>query len=238
MEAFLFPLKIKSIEMMKVAFLYTLETNITLFKPYIDQYLGDKDVSVSHHVNEALLQRAMIDGLVQSTLDLVTQAIIEIDNTGVDFIICTCSTIGKMAESIANISANVIRVDRPMAEEAIHHADVLVLAALESTIEPTAELLKSCALQQRKSPKITTQVIPNVWSAYLAGDVESYSKSIAEHINQNSSSNDIIVLAQASMASALPLIHSDNKQILASPPLCLQKLAGKVNVARGGKAAL
>ncbi|MGF1702133.1 hypothetical protein L4D09_17725 [Photobacterium makurazakiensis] len=214
---------------MKIAFLYTLEANIALFKPYIKQYLGDKNVTVTHHVNEALLQQAMKDGPTQNVLNTVQKAIVDIDKAGANYIICTCSTIGDLAESTPDVSAKVIRVDRTMADKAITHERILVLAALASTLDPTLKLLTACASQQNKAPSITTQVIPDVWAYYSAGDTERYVKGIANYINHQDSCADIIVLAQASMAPAMTFIHPANSNVLTSPKLCLQQIAAEVD---------
>ncbi|MGF1684126.1 hypothetical protein [Photobacterium minamisatsumaniensis] len=218
---------------MKIAFLYTLEANIALFKPYITQYLGDKNVTVTHNVNEPLLQQAMKNGLTRNVSNAVHQAIVDIDKAGADYIICTCSTIGDLAESTPNVSAKVIRVDRPMTNKAITHDRILVLAALASTLEPTLELLTACASQKNKEPSITTQVIPDVWAYYSAGDTERYVKGIANYINHQDSCTDIVVLAQASMAPAMTFIHPANSNVLTSPKLCLQQIAADVDAALG-----
>ncbi|KHT62837.1 hypothetical protein RJ45_15180 [Photobacterium gaetbulicola] len=217
---------------MKIAFLYTLEANKTLFRPYIDQYLADKSVTISHHVNEQLLKQAIVDGLTSNVVNLVQQEIHEIAIAGADIIICTCSTIGDAAEQTANITARVIRVDRPMAEQAVLNNSIHVLAALESTIEPTIELLQQCAKQLNQSPNIACTVIPDAWQYYANGDTAAYARAIAkatvQHVEQNSLSCDTIVLAQASMAPALEYIHQTSIAVLSSPALCCQYLSKQV----------
>ena len=210
---------------MKIAFLYTLEANKKLFRPYIAQYLAIKNVTISHHVNEQLLKQAMTDGLTPDVINHVQQEIQNIAKTGADIIICTCSTIGDAAEQTANITARVIRVDRPMAEQAVLDSKIHVLAALESTIEPTLELLQQCAKQLKQSPEITYTVIPGAWQYYADSDTVSYAKAIAKYIERNEISDDTIVLAQASMATAVEYIQHWPTPVLSSPTLCCQYLS-------------
>ena len=210
---------------MKIAFLYTLEANKILFRPYIAQYLADNSVTISHYVNEQLLKQAMADGLTPYVISQVQQEIQKIAKTGADIIICTCSTIGDAAEQTANLTARVIRVDRPMAERAVQNSKVHVLAALESTIEPTLELLQQCAKQLNQSPEIAFDVIPGAWQYYADGDAVSYVKTIANHIEHNEFSGDTIVLAQASMAPAVEYVQHRPTTILSSPTLCCQYLS-------------
>lgn len=210
---------------MKIAFLYTLDANKVLFCPYIEQYLSDDNVMIAHHVNEQLLKQAMADGLTEAVVSLIQQEVQDIAATGADIIICTCSTIGDAAEQTDNIDSKVIRVDRPMAEKAITQTRVHVLAALDSTIDPTLSLLAQCAQQHGTSPDISYAVIPNAWPYYANGDTESYAKVIAEYVEQEVYGYDNIVLAQASMAPALGYINQPPAPVLSSPELCCKAIA-------------
>jgi hypothetical protein len=62
-------------------------------------------------------------------------------------IVCTCSTLSGHAEGMApQLGIPVLRVDRPMVECAVAlGGHVAVLAAVESTLAPTRELLEECA---------------------------------------------------------------------------------------------
>ncbi|MGR5063078.1 hypothetical protein [Photobacterium sp. DNB22_13_2] len=209
---------------MKIAFLYTLEANKALFRPYIDRYLKDANTTITHHVNEQLLSKAMEDGLSDTVISFVQEVIKDIAAKDADIIICTCSTIGDAAEQTRNIRSRVIRVDRPMAELAVTAKKIHVLAALESTIEPTLALLEQCAQQQGTSPDISYAVIPNAWPHYANGDADSYAKVIAEYVEQKVSRYDNIVLAQASMAPSLDYIKNPPAPVLSSPELCCKAI--------------
>ncbi|PSU46365.1 hypothetical protein C9J12_18975 [Photobacterium frigidiphilum] len=228
---------------MNISFLYTLQANEVLFKPYIDKYLKDLPVTVSHHTNERLLQKAMEDGLTEQVASDVQKTITEIAASNADIIICTCSTIGDLAEKTPYISAKVIRVDRPMAEAAIQHNNILVLAALSSTLKPTVALLHSVntkgktskhleqsTAQRKKQPFIQTELVPKAWPYYFAGNTEMYARTIAAHINAVKTKPDIVVLAQASMAPATLYCNKSSFEILTSPELCLRYLAEAVKL--------
>ncbi|WEM45418.1 hypothetical protein PTW35_20265 (plasmid) [Photobacterium sp. DA100] len=217
---------------MKIAFLYTLEANKILFRPYINQYLDDHSVTISHHVNEELLKQAMTDGLTPGVIKHVQQQIQQIAQDGADIIICTCSTIGDAAEQTADIASQVIRVDRPMAEQAVLTGNIHVLAALESTIEPTIALLNQCAKQLNQSPEISFTVVPNAWQHYAKGDAILYAKAIARHVEQIGDSCATIVLAQASMAPAVEYVHHTSPPVLSSPALCCRYLSKLVKFKR------
>lgn len=225
--------------MMNIAFLYTLKANQALFKPYIDKYLKNLPVTVSHHTNEGLLQNAMKDGLTAQVTNDVQQAITEIAANNADIIICTCSTIGDLAEKTPNIASKVLRVDRQMAEAALQHNNILVLAALASTLTPTVELLHAINSeittdkhpdQTLPQPVIATQLISAAWPYHTAGDTEMYARTIAAHINTLTTKADIVLLAQASMAPAIQYCNKTSFAILTSPEMCLGYLAKRVKL--------
>ncbi|MCG7588147.1 hypothetical protein [Photobacterium sp. OFAV2-7] len=218
---------------MNIAFLYTLKANESLFQPYIEKYLGGMPVTVTHHTNESLLQHAMEDGLTDQVAKAVQHSISEIAAQGADIIICTCSTIGELAEKTPDISSKVIRVDRPMAEAALQYESILVLAAIASTLEPTISLLQSVIQTNEANhcPQriIETSVIPEAWPYYFSGNTEMYTRKIAGYINSIQAGPRAILLAQASMAPAVELCKENQFEILTSPELCLRYLAQQVS---------
>ena len=54
-------------------------------------------------------------------------------------VVCTCSSIGSVAETLdGRTDARMMRIDRPMAEEAVERGPrIIVAATLSSTLIPT-----------------------------------------------------------------------------------------------------
>jgi len=142
-------------------------------------------------------------------------------STGAKTVVCTCSTIGAVAEAANETSEYVAaRIDRAMADEAVSTAQrILVVAAVESTLTPTRELIESSAERLGKSPSIEMLHIKGVWQHFETGDISLYNQAIADHLSQNWSGYDVIVLAQASMAGAADLCPGVAIPILSSPRL-------------------
>ncbi|UTV31006.1 hypothetical protein [Photobacterium atrarenae] len=232
-------IKTTPIKAMHIAFLYTLSDNIPLFSPYIQRYLRDRNMTVTHHLNEELLQHAREDGLTANVAAEIHQAVTEIADTGADMIVCTCSTIGDLAEQTPAVTATVIRVDRPMARAAVAFPQIHVLAALPDTLEPTMALLRSTAKAAGREPKISTAVVPQAWQSYQAGDQRGYAATIARFIRENCQGlSGALLLAQASMAPAAQLVRGRQAgQILTSPELCLRYLASLPMVSAHKEAA-
>ncbi|CAB9521572.1 expressed unknown protein [Seminavis robusta] len=268
---------------MKIAFLHTLSSNQALFTPYTEDLQRKRPgVTTTHHVDEDLLKNARKIASEEDRARVTTQvhqALSSMIGSGanVDFVVCTCSTIGDMAERytssapvlrvdqpmglrLGNPSLGddaeqttsshipVLRVDRPMADCAVGYSVIHVLAALESTLEPTKELLDKCASTAHTHPRIHMTVVPEAWSHFQQGDQKAYIQTIADYIqekysNTESSQDSVIVLAQASMSPAAELLLIPEQQsslgdkdkdtgmaelprILTSPSICVDYLAG------------
>lgn len=86
-----------------------------------------------------MLERARADGPA-AVAGAVRARVREAVDRGARAVLCTCSTIGGVAEAAgAGSGVAVLRVDRLMAAAAVAAGPrVVVLAALESTLGPTA----------------------------------------------------------------------------------------------------
>ncbi|OKK22338.1 arylsulfatase [Streptomyces sp. CB00455] len=130
-------------------------------------------------------------------------------------VLVTCSTIGAVAESLAaEHGAPVLRVDRPMAAAAVRAGRrIAVLAALESTFAPTADLL---AEEAGGAPLVVrTHLVAGAWERFAAGDTAGCLARVADAADAVTGA-DVIVLAQVSMAGAANLVTT-RIPVLASP---------------------
>ena len=158
---------------------------------------------------------------------MVEQEILKLEAQGANWIVCTCSSIGRLAEQSKTQFAQVIRVDRPMAITASRSDQIKVFAALSTTIEPTMALLAE--YDQDIAHRVSVAVIPDAWAHYQNGDTHAYLATIAQYIEHHCQQDPCIVLAQASMApSILQLGESLQHRTLTSPKLCLDYLLAEL----------
>ncbi|XSG77355.1 arylsulfatase [Herpetosiphon llansteffanensis] len=187
-----------------------------------DQLIAEiqPNCAVEHVVVPALLEQARHEGLSTAVAQQLTQIIADLQAKGMQQILCTCSTLGGLAETL---NPKVVRVDRAMAEQAIAIGTrIAVVAALESTLEPTKQLLHNIAQAQTKTIQIDTYLCGAAWQAFLANDQASYLQQIATQLGQIQAA-DVIVLAQASMANAIQLCQQ-KIPILSSPRSAIASL--------------
>ncbi|MFK8909555.1 aspartate/glutamate racemase family protein [Streptomyces sp. YS-3] len=181
--------------------------------------LRDEDhpgLALRHLVDEELLDRARRVGAAGAA-DATRAVLAEAVAGGATAVLCTCSTIAGLAEAAgAELGLPVLRVDRPMAAAAVAHGPrITVLAALETTLGPTTELLHEEAARAGRAVTPRTVLVDGAWRRFEEGDPEGYARAVAEAIGRVEDA-DVIVLAQASMAPGASLAPS-RTPVLSSP---------------------
>ncbi|HZI32063.1 MAG TPA: aspartate/glutamate racemase family protein, partial [Candidatus Binatia bacterium] len=121
---------------------------------------------------------------------------------GADYIMVTCSSIGPAVEAGAKlIGVPVMRVDQPMADQAVQTGKRIgVIATLSTTLEPTADLIQRRAQQAGKEIELTSRLAEGAFEALMSGDAAKHDALVADALKELSQQVDVIVLAQASMA--------------------------------------
>jgi aspartate/glutamate racemase len=196
-----------------LALLHTSPVHVPVFDALRDEH--HPGLELRHVVVEELLDRARAAG-PGAVADDVRRRVREAADGGARAVLCTCSTIGDLAERAADgVGVPVLRVDRPMAGAAVSAGPrVVVLAALESTLGPTAALVRDEAARAGRSVEVRTAVVRGAWERFEAGDTAEYVRRVADAADAVTGA-DVIVLAQASMApaerlttTALPVLSS------------------------------
>ncbi|GHC88993.1 hypothetical protein GCM10010349_76630 [Streptomyces flavofungini] len=186
--------------MVTLALLHTSTAHIPVFDALRDA--DHPGLALRHLVHEDLLARARAEG-PDAVADDVRAALVEAAE-GADAVLCTCSTIGGVAESHA-VAAGVpvLRVDRPMAAAAVRAGPVVaVVATVASTLEPTAALVREEAARAGRPVDIRTVLVDGAWERFAAGDREGHLRLVAGVVERVAGTVGAVVLAQASMADA------------------------------------
>ena len=203
--------------MPQIGFLHTAEIHVDTFTALANT----RGLSSVHRVEEAWLAEASSYGL-GDTLALKVQNALSKLRAECDAVICTCSTLGTLAESFDD--QHVFRIDGPMmAKAAAIGPNVLLVYCLESTKETSVELLTQAFARQPRATSTSAAVTPlhcqNAWPFFEAAQHNLFGQAIAEHIlDQTLTDYSCIVLAQASMTVALPYLENSAEiPILSSP---------------------
>ncbi|GGX75956.1 arylsulfatase [Streptomyces anandii] len=199
-----------------LALLHTSPLHVPVFDALRDE--DHPGLRLRHFVDEGLLSRAREEG-PEAVRDEVRAVLDRAVAEGARAVLCTCSTLGAVAETEgagAGRTAPVLRLDRPMAAEAVALGSrVLVVAALESTLGPTVALVGEEARRAGRPVTVRTLLADGAWARFESGDTAGYVREVAAAVD-TAGHADVVVLAQASMAPAQRLTTA-TVPVLSSP---------------------
>lgn len=208
-----------------VGFLHTAHVHVRTFH----DLLGERDDSVAdrHLVDTGLLAAAREHG-VDAVREAIGDRLRRLVGEGADVVVCTCSTIGPTAKAVgAEMGLRVVRVDRPMAEAAVLAGRrVAVVASLDEAAATLMPLLHECARTTGRDVEFVDVRCTGTWSAFEAGDLLTYATGVADAVRRAvlplDPPVDVVVLAQASMLDAAPLLRDLSVPVLTSPRLAVE----------------
>lgn len=200
---------------MHLTFLHTAQVHCATFDGLRDRLTPD--TPLEHIVRKDWLDRARA-GIDDQLRGEVIQKIQSIRTP----VICTCTTLGEIAEA-----AGAIRIDRPMMRRAAETwGDVLLVYTLKSTEIPSRTLLQQEMEKAGNSGQIAPLNLERHWHLFESGHPHAFARGIATDIRTaltQRSGIKTVVLAQASMAGAAMLLSDLQIPVLASPVLALKE---------------
>jgi hypothetical protein len=213
----------QTVPMPDIAFLHTSPLHVDTFDELLREL--SSEARATHRVRADLLAQAQVEGTDSPALIAGVRAeLMEAAASRAPVVVCTCSTLGGIAESYDDEAPfRVTRIDRAMADQAVRHGGtVLIVAALASTVAPTSALLDSSCRRLRAVVTTRTLLVPEAWTHFQAGALAAYRDAIVATVSPLAAQVDTVVLAQASMAPAAAPLAALGIRVLSSPRLGLE----------------
>jgi Asp/Glu/hydantoin racemase len=206
-----------------IGFVHTVLSLPPTFAALAEELVPGADVF--HIADETLLGVTRREGrLTPTTRRRVLGYVESAADAGADVVVVTCSSIGPAVDASRGfVDVPVLRIDEPMADEAVRIGSRIgVVATLSTTLEPTAELVARRAREAGKDVQVVSHLCDGAFEA-LAGDRDRHDELVREGLRQVMSQTDVVVLAQASMAR---VVEDDPPvPILSSPRLGMERVA-------------
>jgi Asp/Glu/hydantoin racemase len=210
--------------MSTIGFVHTVLSLPPTFAALAEELVPDADVF--HIADETLLGVTRREGrLTATTRRRVLGYVESAAAAGADVVVVTCSSIGPAVDASRGfVDVPVLRIDEPMADEAVRLGSRIgVVATLATTLEPTAELVARRAREAGKDVQVVSHLCDGAFEALTAGDRDRHDELVREGLRQVMSQTDVVVLAQASMAR---VVEDDPPvPILSSPRLGMERVA-------------
>ena len=217
----------RSMKPKKLGLVHTSATLVPVFQELCKAQLPNVDVF--NIADDSLIKDVITAGkLSDSVSSRVASHVALAEAAGADFIMVTCSSIGPAVEAAATSArVPVLRVDQPMADEAVRIGKRIgVIATLSTTLEPTADLIRRRAEALGKPIQLTARLCEGAFVVLMSGDAAQQDEMVGQALDELADEVDVIVLAQASMARVVSRLPADSSRppILSSPALAVQYL--------------
>lgn len=193
--------------------LHTSEAHRATFDALRDRI--EPDLRLRHIVRPDWLERARCggdDGLCDEMAMMLRET---------DAALCTCTTLGPMAAGVG-----ALRVDQPMMAEAAHiGGPVLLVVCLQSTYAPSLALLEGELRLAGQPERVEVLPLCDLWRLFETGQPRRFAQAIALAVKRAVTARGglrSVVLAQASMAGAAPLLRHLDIPVLTSPESALR----------------
>jgi len=141
-------------------------------------------------------------------------------------ILSQCSSVGEaidVARKLVRIP--VVKIDEPMAEEAVRLGPrVAVAATLATTLNPTCRLIERTAARLGRPIQIQRVLAEGAFDLLKAGDTRGHNAMVLGQIEAVRGDADVIALAQGTMAVLVPDLQGLGLPVLTSPRLGMMRV--------------
>jgi Asp/Glu/hydantoin racemase len=212
----------------RVAFIHTVPSLVGLFTDLAREILP-AEVEALHIADEILLKVVLAQGgLSPFIYQRVADHAVACERAGARAVQLTCSSISPCAEAAASfVSIPVLKVDEPMIDEALRVGRRIgVAATAPTTLRPTVDLVRQRAAASRGAVEVEAMLCEGAYEALFTGEPEAHDRIVREHLQVLMGRNDVVVLAQASMARVLETFPPADRRVpvLSSPRLAVAHL--------------
>lgn len=187
-----------------------------------------EELEIANIVDDSLLNDALKSGgMTAEVRERLTSYFRIAEGMGADVILNACSSMGEGADYAGErVSVPVVKIDNRMAERAVELGTRIgVLATVATTMEPTVRLIERKALERGKAVEIERRLCPEAFEAVLRGDGARHDELLIGAVRELAGRNEVLVLAQASMARLAPSVADVGVPVLTSPQLGVSELA-------------
>jgi Asp/Glu/hydantoin racemase len=209
----------------KLAFIHTVSSLVGVFNDLSKELLPG--VEVFHIADEMLLKVVLAQGgLSPFIFQRVSDHVIAAEHAGAIAVQCTCSSISPCVDAARPLAGiPILKIDEPMVNKAISIGSRIGIAAtVPTTLKPTTELVHTRAAALGKSVNVESVLCEGAYSALFSGDAHKHDQIVAQYLRDLMKHNDVIILAQASMARVAQTIPTEEQHIpiLSSPLLAME----------------
>ena len=209
----------------KLAFVHTVPSLVGLFNDLSKELIPD--VEVFHIADEMLLKVVLAQGgLSPFIFQRVAEHVVAAERAGATAVQCTCSSISPCVDaSRPLVGVPVLKIDEPMVDAALRVGPRIGIAATApTTLKPTTDLVRARGAALGVPVQVESVLCEGAYAALFSGDPQKHDEIVTQVLRGLMTRNDVIILAQASMARVAQAIPAAEQSvpILSSPRLAME----------------
>ena len=217
-----------------LAMIHTVPGIIPMFNELVGRHLpGWRPFNMA---DESLLGNTIREGVLsrETMRRLATQIWSAVD-AGASAVLVTCSSLGPAVDAAMPLCpVPLFRIDDGMAIDAIQCGNRIgVLATLATTLDPITRLIERHAQRVDRDVSLTGRLCEGAFDKLRGGDKAGHDATIREGLASIVDNVDVVVLAQASMASALNEMSDMTVPVLTSPESGVLHMSSALNARFG-----
>ena len=161
------------------------------------------DADIIHIVDEGILrvlfQLGEIKENITGWLERLVNSAVE---TGADMAVLSCSSLSPAVNDVRKkVSIPFLKIDEPMAEQAVRATDRIGLVATNHTTpKPSTMLIEEVAQRFGKSVTIVPRVQADAFLKLNQGDIDGHDDVVVQAVEELLEEVDVVLLAQISIA--------------------------------------
>jgi Asp/Glu/hydantoin racemase len=170
----------------------------------------------------------------QRIIDWLGRMVDSAVGTGVDMAVMSCSSLSPAVNPVKEmVSIPLIKIDEPMAEQAVLKADRIGLVATNHTTpKPSTQLIEEVAQRLGKNPVIVPRVQADAFLKLNQGDIDGHDDVVIQAVKELLDEVDVVLLAQISIARVTAKMDAETRKRVYSS---LDFIAPKINEILSGK---
>jgi hypothetical protein len=209
-----------------LALVHTLTGVVSLFDGLAQELLPG--VRRFHIVDEGMLKVVLAEGGPTPALNRrLCEHAVWAESAGADVILVTCNSISPcvdVAQQVVRVP--VVKIDQAMADRALEMGRRIgVVATAPTALKPVSDLVRGRARAKGvEGVEVEAVLCEGAYAALFAGDLATHDRLVQECLEQLMARNEVVLLAQASMARALEGMPAERRRapVLTSPRLGME----------------
>ncbi len=212
--------------MKKITLLHTVKSIYNSFPSLLEEALGEK-IKMTNIVDEILISNTLEKGEFTSwNKERLLEDMRVAEEEDSDLLVVTCSSLTPYVLAMADrISKPLVTIDSAMCRKAAEKGEnILVLATASTTVGPTMDRIKMELDGIGKKAILRSSLRTDAMDALKRDDVKEHDRILTEEAMKYLDA-DVVVLAQASMASAKEsIVGIKDRVVLTSPESCIEEV--------------